>query len=232
MKETLKNSGIDSIMPSGGGIETAAAVAWAVGKGYKPFLFTEVVDRDNPAVKGMKRATQDIAEYFNVPFKVVYNDIPMDNLNVPITDFAFTNVIKLVLGNPSLRFKYLINGGNAEDSMQQRVQIRYLQRIIASRWSYQHDMHGVKWDAFINMPISLFPLEYLTKSEIIGIVMQEHPELVKKIWTCVSPIKQENNYKQCKKCSKCTEWSSALRVAKQARLKIQEGLNYEHNLRK
>jgi hypothetical protein len=232
MKETLKNSDIDSIVACGGGIETAAAVAWAVGQGYKPFLFTDVVDRNNPAVKGMTRACEDIAEYFDLPFKAAYNDMPMENTSIPPTDYSFAQAIKLVLGNPSIRFKYIINGGNAEDSMQQRVQIRYLQRIITSRWSMQYDMHGISWKSFLNVPIMLFPFEYLQKSEIIGIMMNKHPELVKKVWTCVSPIKEENNYRQCGQCGKCTEWSSALRVAKQAKLKIQEGLDYGYNMRK
>lgn len=96
----------------------------------------------------------------------------------------------------------------------------------------QYDMHGISWKSFLEVPIMLFPLEYLQKSEIIGIMMNKHPELVKKVWTCVSPIKKENNYRQCGQCGKCTEWSSALRVAKQAKLKIQEGVDYGYNMRK
>ena len=108
MKETLKNSDIDSIIPCGGGIETAAAVAWAVGQGYKPFLFTEILDKNSPAQKGMTKASEYIAKYFDLQFFVSYNDVPMENESVPPSDYTIHNPIKLILGNPSLRFKYFI----------------------------------------------------------------------------------------------------------------------------
>ena len=232
MKETLKNSDIDSIIPCGGGIETAAAVAWAVGQGYKPFLFTEILDRNSPAQKGMTKASEYIAKYFDLQFFTAYNDIPMENQNVPPTDYASINFVKVILGNPSLRIKNIVCGGNAEDSMQQRIQLRYIQKIIAARWSNQYDMHGLEWKHFLTIPHVLWPLEYLTKSEIIGIMIRKHPDLVKNTWTCIRPVKEENNYKQCGQCPKCNEWSSALRQAKNSSLKVMEGRNYEFDLRK
>ena len=38
MKEILKNLDIDTIIPHGGGIESAAAVAWAKRLGLKPLI--------------------------------------------------------------------------------------------------------------------------------------------------------------------------------------------------
>lgn len=231
MKETLKNSDIDSIIPCGGGIETAAAVAWAVGQGYKPVLFTEVLDRKSPAQKGMTRASEYIAKYFDLEFFISYNDVPMENESVPPSDYMIHNPIKLILGNPSLRFKYFICGGNSEDSLQQRIQVRYIQKLVAARWSNQWDMHGLDWRHFLKVPHALFPMEYLTKSEIISIMMRKHPDLVKNTWTCIRPVKEENNYKQCGQCPKCNEWSSALRQAKNSNIKVMEGRKYEFDMR-
>ena len=38
------------------------------------------------------------------------------------------------------------------------------------------------------LPIWVFPLEFLSKAEIFGMVASSYPKLLERVWTCHTPI--------------------------------------------
>ena len=225
MKEILKNLDIDTIIPHGGGIESAAAVAWAKRLGLKPLLLSLDMG-DVPKVRHTIEAVKKQAKHFNVPLHIERNTIPMTKLDVPPGDFFLDMCTRLVLGNPQWNIKYVVFGANSEDSMNQRMTLRNFQRILAGRWGLQYDLHGMQFGLFKKIPQIVFPFEYLTKSEIIGIMATHDKEVLSMIWTCTNPI----NGKPCRQCHKCIEYAAAKNTARRAKKKIQEGETYGHGL--
>ena len=227
MKKTLPYSDIDSIIFSGGGIESAAALAWAHRKKLNPLVVTFVFS-DTEAVKQMVIATQKQAEYFGFNCHVSVSDTPISGpITYNVSDVCLGFPIEFVLGNPKLNIKYFITGTNSEDSLQQRVQIRHAQRTILARRTKQYELCGNKIADTAYIPVWVFPFEYLTKAEIIGMVANSYPELMKMVWTCHNPIED----KPCKKCSKCIEYRAANDSAWRASKRVQEGDNYGLYLR-
>ena len=149
MKEILKNLDIDTIIPHGGGIESAAAVAWAKRLGLKPLLLSLDMG-DVPKVRHTIEAVKKQAKHFNVPLHIERNTIPMTKLDVPPGDFFLDMCTRLVLGNPQWHINYVVFGAYSEDSMNQRMTLRNFQRILAGRWGY-------------NMIYMVCSLDYLRK---------------------------------------------------------------------
>ena len=58
---------IDTVIPHGGGLESMAALAWAVDTGRKPIVWTDVV-ADVPGAHNLVLASRKAADYFKVPF--------------------------------------------------------------------------------------------------------------------------------------------------------------------
>lgn len=224
MKSTgkiLENLDIDSIIFSGGGIESAAAVVWAKEKSLKPIVVSISIN-DNDSVKQMTLASKRQAEYFGFPHFEYVNTVPMAKQSANVTDTGLDLTVRLILGNPQWGIKYIITGTNSEDSLQQRVQVRQLQRVLLARWTGQYELSGVKIRRMKNLPIWAFPLEFLTKAEIFGMVATSYPELLNMVWTCHSP----RNSKPCLVCSKCVEYRAAKETAKRAMKRVQEGESY------
>jgi len=224
MKSTgkiLENLDIDSIIFSGGGIESAAAVVWAKEKGLNPIVVSISIN-DNDSVKQMTLASKRQAEYFGFPHFEYVNTVPMAKQSANVTDTGLDLTVRLILGNPQWGIKYIITGTNSEDSLQQRVQVRQLQRVLLARWTGQYELSGVKIRRMKNLPIWAFPLEFLTKAEIFGMVATSYPELLNMVWTCHSP----RNSKPCLVCSKCVEYRAAKETAKRAMKRVQEGESY------
>ena len=69
--------------------------------------------------------------------------MPMTKLDVTDGGFFPRYVTRLILGNPQWHIKYIILE-QIEDSMNQRIQTRKFQRILAGRWGLQYELSGVK----------------------------------------------------------------------------------------
>jgi len=220
-KKILENSDIDSIIFSGGGIESAAAVVWAKEKGLTPLVVSISINH-NSAVEQMTIASKRQAEYFGFPHFEYVNTVPMSKQSANVTDAGLDLTVRLILGNPQWGIKYIITGTNSEDSLQQRVQVRQLQRVLLARWTGQYELSGVKIRKMKNLPIWAFPLEFLTKAEIFGMVASSYPKLLDMIWTCHNPV----DNRPCLTCSKCIEYRSAKETAKRAMKRVQEGESY------
>ena len=95
MKEILNNLDIDTIIPHGGGIESAAAVAWAKRLGLKPLLLSLDMG-DVPKIRHTIEAVKKQAKHFNVPLHIERNTIPM------IQYALFTITSNLCLGKQFL----------------------------------------------------------------------------------------------------------------------------------
>ena len=59
--------GVDTLIPHGGGIESMAALAWAIDTGRKPIVWTYVV-ADVPGTHNLVLAARKSADHFKVPF--------------------------------------------------------------------------------------------------------------------------------------------------------------------
>ena len=221
IEKISENSDIDSIVFSGGGIESAAAVVWAKEKVLTP-LVVSISINNNDAVKQMSIAASGQAKYFGFPHYEYVNSVPMAKQNANVTDTGLDVTVRLILGNPQWNIKYIITGTNAEDSFQQRIQTRQLQRILLARWTGQYELSGIKMEKMRRLPIWAFPLEFLSKAEIFGMVASSYPKLLERVWTCHTPI----NNKPCLKCSKCIEYRTAKETAKRAMKRVQEGESY------
>ena len=241
MKKILDSSAtVNSLVYSGGGVESAAALAYAVSKGYNPAVVT-IQQSNTPPVQKMIEAAKQQAEYFSVPIHIAKHNEPIaEPGKFNISDAGGADVtVRLILGNPQWDIKWLFTGTNAEDSLQQRVQTRYMLRLLAARWGGQYELAGMKWKVFKNLPQWVFPFECLTKAEIIGMLMMEYPELMNMTWTCHYPKRRvkmgdggAGQLYPCGKCDKCIEYTGAFNTAKRALKRVQEGEEYVANLRK
>ena len=213
----------DSIVNLSGGFECLAALWYAKKKGYNPVCLALY----NPNAKGKfadaeLRAAQKQAEYFDVPLIVddkssLPQETNVGNYSVLQGQSA---IAMLIQGNRQINFKWHIWGANADDSLRQRLQLRYPMRAMMSGRSRSLDLHGLKSHHIINAPISLFPFEWLTKSEMVSLIMKDNPNILDLVWSCSGDFKDDI---PCGVCIKCLEWKYAKHVAKKSIYKVQEG---------
>lgn len=221
-KKTLKDySTRDSIVFVGGGIESVAATCWAVSVGLKPVLIC-AISSGMPNEFGIVYFSQALAAHFKLPLEVY--EVPIAQKAPMPADFAWSLPQILIGGNPDFHCKYLITGTNCEDSLQQRMGLRYLQRQIDAFRGENFDLHGTPWFTKKRTPLVVLPFEYLTKSEITAQIIRQFPEVIPFAWSCTSPKLNHNQEPvQCRQCEKCIEWLAALNTAKRSARKIQEG---------
>ena len=213
---------IDCIVNLSGGFECLSALWYAKQKGFNPVCLALY----NPNAKGKfaqaeLTAAQKQADYFGVDLIVDESTIPQESnrSNYPVLQHQ-SAVAQLIQGNPSIKFKYIIWGANADDSFRQRLQLRYPFRAMKSGISKQLDLHGLHPREVINCPMNLFPFEWLTKSEVVAIIHRYDSKLLDLVWTCSGEFKDDT---PCGECTKCLEWKYARHVAWKSQLKQQEG---------
>ena len=213
----------DSIVNLSGGFECLAALWYAKKKGYKPVCLALY----NPNAKGKfadaeLRAAQKQANYFNIPL-IVDNksSLPQEtNINNYSVLQGQSAIAMLIQGNRQINFKWHIWGANADDSFRQRLQLRYPLRAMMAGRSRSLDLHGLQPHHVIQAPVSLFPFEWMTKSEVVSLLMKDNPSLLDLVWTCSGDFKDDI---PCGVCTKCLEWKYAKHVAKKSVYKVQEG---------
>ena len=213
---------IDCIVNLSGGFECLSALWYAKEKGLNPICLALY----NPNAKGKfaqaeLRAAQKQADYFGVDLIVDESTIPQESNsnNYPVLQHQ-SAIAQLIVGNPKVKFKYIIWGANADDSFRQRLQLRYPFRAMKAGMSRQLDLNGLQPKEVLNCPINLFPFEWLTKSEVVAILHRANKELLDLVWTCNGDFKDDI---PCGKCTKCLEWKYARHVAWKSQLKQQEG---------
>ena len=129
-------------------------------------------------------------------------------------------IAMLIQGNRQINFKWHVWGANADDSFRQRLQLRYPLRAMMAGRSRSLDLHGLQPHHVLQAPVSLFPFEWMTKSEVVSLLMKDNPALLDLVWTCSGDFKDDI---PCGVCTKCLEWKYAKHVAKKSVYKVQEG---------
>ena len=203
--------GVDCVIPHGGGIESMAALAWAIDTGRKPIVWTYVV-ADVPGTHNLVLAARKSADHFKVPFILSTETIPMKYINIPPGFICVDNVAKIIAGNPQWKIDAILFGTNTEDSGQQRGMLKNIQRNIEMTKNNEWEIHGLDWRKKLQTPLMLFPFEHNTKSEIYSFIKREHPTLIQYAWTCMNPsqVKEDKRWVPCRVCKKCVEyWSMA-----------------------
>ena len=223
---------IDTIIPHGGGLESMAALAWAVDTGRKPLVWTDIV-ADVPGAQAMVLAARKGADYFKVPFLLSTNTIPMKSINIPAGFINIDNVVKIIVGNSQWKIKDIVFGTHTDDSGQQRGMLKNVQRNIEMIKNQEWEIHGLSWGKKLKTPLMLFPFEHNTKSEIYSFIMRKYPRLLDFTWTCMQPVQVEDDKRwlACGKCSKCIEYKAAKQIAENAWLKVKVGKNYKDLLK-
>ena len=213
----------DTIVNLSGGFECLAALWYAKKKGYKPVCLALY----NPNAKGRfadaeLEAAKLQAKYFKVPLVVddkssLPQETDVNNYSVLQGQSA---IAMLIQGNRHINFKWHIWGANADDSFRQRLQLRYPLRAMMAGRSRSLDLHGLHPKHLITAPVSLFPFEWMTKSEMVSLIMKDNPRILELVWTCSGEFTDD---KPCGVCTKCLEWKYAKHVAKKSLHKVQEG---------
>ena len=220
---------IDTIVNVSGGAECFAALWWAKERGLKAVGLHLYNNPNNELAKDAQLYyAQKQCDFFNFPLVVDRNELPQE-VTLPLAvNQHISAAATLLLGNPR-KWKYLVWGANAEDSFQQRLQLRYPIRAYFAQRSYQLDMHGVAASTVLEAPINIFPFETLHKSEVLSLLAKNLWDFAKEsIWYCednLGNIKHnpDGSYTPCGNCSKCIEWKHAVQVANQSVYKQQEG---------
>ena len=208
----------DCIVNLSGGFECLAALWYAINKGYKPVCLALY----NPNAKGRFAAAKLQAKYFKVPLVVddkssLPQETDVNNYSVLQGQSA---IAMLIQGNRHIKFKWHIWGANADDSFRQRLQLRYPLRAMMAGRSRSLDLHGLNPRHLLSAPISLFPFEWMTKSEMVSLIMKDNPGILEMVWTCSGDFTDEG---PCGVCTKCLEWKYAKHVAAKSLYKVQEG---------
>jgi len=183
--------------------------------------------------EAMRWYSQAQAEYFNVPFGWDASSIPVGAGGVvsPIIT-AMSSFMTNILTFSQYPWRWFIISGSAEDDMRWRLQMREYRKIMANYMSDCLDSSGVSLDALVKTPEIRNPMEFMTKAELLALIMREEPEAVNLIWTCSNPqgkIKVDGEmkgYAPCGKCFKCVELANAKKHAADAVFRYQEGKEY------
>lgn len=215
----------DCIVNLSGGFECLAALWYAKQKGWNPvgLALYNPMKKKNFADKELL-AAKNQAAYFEIPLVVSESTIPQENdiNNYPVLQHQ-SAVAQLIQGNRQINFKYIIWGANADDSFRQRLQLRYPFRAMMAGRSRTLDLHGVKPHHILSCPVNIFPFEWMTKSEMIAMILQSNRGLINLIWTCSSDLEEP-----CGTCTKCMEWKYNYHLAQKSILKQGEAnLRYD-----
>ena len=225
--ESLDKS-INTIVNVSGGAECFAALWWAKEKGLKAVGLHLYNNPHNELHREAQlRYAQKQCDFFKFPLVVDKNTLPQELPVGLAVHQHMSAATTLIIGNPR-KWKYLVWGANADDSFQQRLQLRYPIRAYFAQKSFQLDMHGVNAGVVMNAPINIFPFETLHKSEIVSLIAKNLWDFAKdNIWYCYprkgDVEKTEDGYKPCGACNKCIEWQQAVQVANRSVFKQQEG---------
>jgi|TARA_A100001011_G_scaffold397090_1_gene497017 7-cyano-7-deazaguanine synthase in queuosine biosynthesis len=232
----------DSIVNVSGGIECFASLWWAKENGLNPIALHLYNNPNNhPGKDAQLFYAKKQADFFGFPLIVEYSHLPAEVSLALMVNMYVSACTMLLLGNPR-DWKYMVWGGNSEDSLLQRLQLRYPTRAYLAESSFQLDLHGISGQRFMKAPLQLFPFEMLTKSEVLSMVaknktlwefaskntwycypsLRDRPHLVEKI-----KIAKLNGkivgYKRCGECPKCKEYDNAVQVTNKSYYKQQEG---------
>lgn len=217
----MKNK--DTVVCVSGGTESTAALLYAVNKGMK-VVGLHLADKSDPKkiFEASKQAAEKQCELLGVPLVTTVCDIPKDTPGLFAVYQYQSAILQLIKGN-KMRVKNIVWGSSAEDSFRQRVQLRYPNRILAVDAEDVLEVTQVSLNSVMNLPVNIFPFEWMTKAEIISLLVRSNKELYDLIFTCNNPT---DDLKTCGRCKKCAERWFSEKTAKQAKLRIQESVNY------
>lgn len=177
------------------------------------------------------------AEYLGVPFVWDKSRGQTTNFDIkhatPVFFSGMSAFMSQCISNPhGINFKYIINGANSEDRQELGLYFRSWRKVIAMFKSQAWDGTNVKWEALPETPLCIDPGSFLTKIEMVAMLMQSDPKLMELVWTCIRPsgaLKRGDEivgYQACGKCFKCLEFQNALYIASEANLRYTAGMEY------
>jgi hypothetical protein len=226
----------NAYMPLSAGVESTATLLYAV---KDPEIFPWCVHwyepRYGPFADAMAFYSRKQAEYFNLPYG---NDMSMLSTigytrQVPIIISGLSAFMSIVLGSPGkFKFKWFMMGGNAEDDMRMRLQFREYRKIMINYLSDCLDSSGVVFNAIRDVPEVRNPLDFMSKAEMLSLIMRHDPKLYSMIWSCPYPkgVLEDKGeitgYIPCGECFKCGEFKAAHKLAEDAKFRYQEGKEY------
>jgi len=226
----------NAYMPLSAGVESTATLLYAV---KDPEIFPWCVHwyepRYGPFADAMAFYSRKQAEYFNLPYG---NDTSMLSTigytrEVPIIISGLSAFMSIILGSPGkFKFKWFMMGGNAEDDMRMRLQFREYRKIMINYLSDCLDSSGAHFNAIRDVPEVRNPLDFMSKAEMLSLIMRHDPNLYEMIWSCPFPkgtlTKDDEitGYIPCGECYKCGEFKAAHKLASDAKFRYQEGKEY------
>ena len=226
----------NAYMPLSAGVESTATLLYAV---KDPEIFPWCVHWYEPRygdfADAMAFYSKKQAKYFGLPYG---NDTSMlstigHTRESPVIINGMSAFMQCVIGSPGkFKFKWFMVGGNAEDDMRMRLQMREYRKIMANFLSDCLDSSGVHFDAIREVPEIRNPLDFMTKAELLSLIMRHDPNLYEMIWSCPFPkgtLKNEDEitgYIPCGECYKCGEFKAAHKLASDAKFRYQEGKEY------
>jgi hypothetical protein len=224
----------NTYLPMSGGTESLANLIYCVNDpDMKVFAGHWYMPQAREFGEAMRWYSEAQAEFFGVPFGWDSSSIPVGAGGVvsPIIT-AMSSFMTNILTFSQYPWRWFIVSGSAEDDMRWRLQMREYRKIMANYMSDCLDSSGVSIEALVKTPEIRNPMEFMTKAELIALIMRYAPEAVNLIWTCPNPqgkIKVDGEmkgYAACGKCFKCMEQANAKKLAADAVFRYQEGKEY------
>lgn len=229
----------NTYVPISGGVESAWALCYALNN---PDMIPigahwyDIIYGKTYADASMFYARKQ-CEYLGIPFiwdeSRGQSDIMGYEKTVPVVYSGMSAFMSLWLGQPrGIKFKWFLSGANAEDDMRTSLFFRPYRKLMALGQSEALDGTDLKWSEFYKTPEIICPGDFLTKAEMLGMIMAHDPKLLELIWTCTKPkgvLKKDGDitdYVPCNKCNKCLEYKNAREMAQEASVRWSEHIEY------
>ena len=226
----------NTYVPVSGGCESAWALSYAH---YHKDHFPAVVHWYDPRYGMFADASlfyaKKQAEYYG--YTLVWDSSKLSEVGytkeIPIIVTGIASFMTVALGKPhGMQLKWIMSGANSEDDLRMRIMFREYRKIMACIESDALDASNISYEVLGQTPQLISPGEFLTKSEMLAMMMTRDPNLVELIWTCPTPKgvlknKEEiTGYVPCGVCYKCQELESARKTAQDAVMRYAMGVEY------
>ena len=222
----------NTYLPISAGVESTAALLYCMND---PDIHPFCVSWYDPALGDYSDATILYAEkmcaLYDLPLVVYMTAIPTEK-TVPVICAGINAWMITVIGFDRFDWKWWMGSSNSEDDKRMIQQFQEYRRILSQHYSDSLDGHGFDVASIIKTPEIRFPLEYMSKSELLAFIIQTDKRAYELLWTCGSPkatLKEEGEitgYLPCGRCKKCIEYKGAETRALEAVHRVAVGTTY------
>ena len=226
----------NTYVPVSGGCESAWALSYSH---YHKDHFPAVVHWYDPRYGLFADASlfyaKKQADYYG--YTLVWDSSRLSEIGytteIPIIVTGIASFMTVALGKPhGMQLKWIMSGANSEDDLRMRIMFREYRKIMACIESDALDASNISYEVLGQTPQLISPGEFLTKSEMLAMMMTRDPNLVELIWTCPKPkgvLKSKDEitgYVPCGACYKCLEFEAARKNAQDAVMRYAMGVEY------